>query len=104
MKCKFCANIECNGGQSCDKCGWNPDVTENRKKTIAEIKDDKYGLKSRLSVYREIIINAAFEELAEEIGGAVNGGMLRAISDGVIPYIHPNELKRIDKELRSLNV
>lgn len=33
-ECKFCHNIECDSNSSCITCGWNPVISDARKRAI----------------------------------------------------------------------
>lgn len=101
MSCEFAKHIECTGG-NCGKCGWNPAVSEKRKKKIKSGKMDFLNLGERLKNYKANVIATCYDVLAGKIGGNVTGDDLQLLSVGVSTCLLADELKRIDKVLRRI--
>lgn len=102
MACKFISNIKCSDSSNCAKCGWNPEVRTRRLRKIKEDRTEQTQLSRRLREYKETVSSDCFKILATQIGGRVTSNILQNIANGFMPWLHPNELKRIDDALRKI--
>lgn len=100
MDCEYQKHIECEDNKQCQKCGWNPEVSEKRKRQAKN--KNQVNLVNRMRAYREKAADDALRVMASQIGGTVTTDTLKSICIGEIPQLGPGEALRIDKVLRRI--
>lgn len=97
MSCEYQKHIECENNKNCNKCGWNPDVDEKRKRQAKQV-----NLVHWLRAYRGKVADDALGVLASQIGGTITADTLKSICKGKTPQLERGEALRIDKVLRRI--